>query len=101
MTVARLPRGAAAFALASCWLIAGVWLRYYQLGLQILVEDEWHAVHKILQSGFAGIFDSFGRSDYSIPLALYDRLLMQHGGLTEWTMRMPMFVAGAALLAAA
>ncbi|HEY7943890.1 MAG TPA: hypothetical protein VIH15_05255 [Casimicrobiaceae bacterium] len=103
MTAPRVRRvaPAAAVALAWCWLLAGVWLRYYQLDLQILLEDEWHAVHKILQSGFADIFTSFGRSDYSIPLTLYDRLLMQHGGLTEWTMRMPMFVSGVALLAAA
>ncbi|MGH8712969.1 MAG: hypothetical protein ACREYB_03060 [Casimicrobiaceae bacterium] len=103
MTAPRPQSGAAvaAVALGCCWLLAGVWLRYYQLDLQILVEDEWHAIHKILQSGFAGIFTSFGRSDYSIPLALYDRLLMEHGGLTEWTMRMPMFIAGTALLAAA
>ena len=103
MILPRTQRVAAgvAVALASCWFVAGAWLRYYQLGLQILVEDEWHALHKILRSGFAGIYSSFGRSDHSIPLALYDRWLMLHGGLTEWTMRMPMFAAGIALLAVA
>jgi hypothetical protein len=103
MTRSRIRRAApaAAVALGFCWLVAGAWLRYYQLDLQILVEDEWHALHKILRSGFADIYRSFGRSDHSIPLALYDRWLMVHGGLTEWTMRMPMFVAGIALLAVA
>lgn len=103
MTVSGTRRvaGSVAVALASCWFLAGAWLRYYQLGLQILVEDEWHALHKILRSGFADIYLSFGRSDHSIPLALYDRWLMLHGGLTEWTMRMPMFAAGIALLAVA
>jgi len=91
----------AAVALGLCWLVAGAWLRYYQLDLQILVEDEWHAVHKILRSGFVEIYQSFGRSDHSIPLTIYDRWLMVHGGLTEWTMRMPMFVSGIALLAVA
>jgi hypothetical protein len=103
MTVPRI-RGAAAAAVATvgvCWFVAGAWLRYYQLDLQILVEDEWHALHKILRSGFADIYQSFGRSDHSIPLALYDRWLMLHGGLTEWTMRMPMFASGIALLAVA
>lgn len=97
----RRAAPAVAVALAACWLLVGVWLRYYQLDLQILVEDEWHALHKILHAGFADIYDSFGRSDHSIPLALYDRWLMLHGGLTEWTMRMPMLVAGIALLATA
>jgi hypothetical protein len=103
MRVSRIRRAApaAAVALGLCWLVAGAWLRYYQLDLQILVEDEWHALHKILRSGFADIYQSFGRSDHSIPLALYDRWLMLHGGLTEWTMRMPMFVSGIALLAVA
>lgn len=102
MTVTRFRRAAsAAAALGFCWFVAGAWLRYYQLGLQILVEDEWHALHKILHSGFADIYQSFGRSDHSIPLALYDRWLMLHGGLTEWTMRMPMFASGIALLAVA
>ena len=103
MSRSRAGRAAwvAALALGSCWLLAGAWLRYYQLDLQILVEDEWHAVHKILRSGFADIYQSFGRSDHSIPLALYDRWLMLHGGLTEWTMRMPMFISGIALLVAA
>ena len=84
MTGPRI-RGAAAAAVATvgvCWFVAGAWLRYYQLDLQILVEDEWHALHKILRSGFADIYQSFGRSDHSIPLALYDRWLMRQGGLT-------------------
>lgn len=103
MTVSRIRRAApaAAAAFGFCWFVAGAWLRYYQLDLQILVEDEWHALHKILRSGFADIYLSFGRSDHSIPLALYDRWLMLHGGLTEWTMRMPMFASGIALLAVA
>ena len=103
MTFSRIRRAApaAAAALGICWFVAGAWLRYYQLDLQILVEDEWHALHKILRSGFADIYQSFGRSDHSIPLALYDRWLMLHGGLTEWTMRMPMFASGIALLAVA
>src|SRR6185503_14440853 len=103
MTVSPIRHAApaAAAALGLCWFLAGAWLRYYQLDLQILVEDEWHALHKILRSGFADIYQSFGRSDHSIPLALYDRWLMLHGGLTEWTMRMPMFASGIVLLAVA
>ena len=103
MTTARSSRvlPVTAAVLACCWLVAGAWLRYYQLRSQILVEDEWHALHKILRSGYLGIFDSFGRSDHSIPLALYDRWMMLHGGLTEWVMRMPMLASGIALLAVA
>jgi hypothetical protein len=93
-----LNRDVGVFALGACWLVFGAWLRYYQLGSQVLIEDEWHAVHKILRSDALGIATAFGRADYSIPLALYDRFLMLHGGLTEWKMRMPMFLSGIGLL---
>ena len=91
-------RDALLWALGACWFVVGVWLRYYQLGSQVLIEDEWHALHKILRSDAWGIATAFGHADYSIPLALYDRFVMLHGGLTEWKMRMPMFISGIVLL---
>jgi hypothetical protein len=86
------------------WLVAlgaGAWLRYTQLPIQVLVDDEWHAVHKLLHSDAQGIVTSFGLADYSIPLTLYDRFLALHGGLTEWAMHVPMLVSGIALLVVA
>jgi hypothetical protein len=64
-------------------IIAGAWLRWYQLGIQVLLDDEWHAVHKVLNSDAAGIATTFGFADHSILLTLYYRLLALHGGLTE------------------
>jgi len=87
---------AAAFAIA-----AGAWLRWYQLGIQVLIDDEWHALHKVIHSDAYGIATSFGFADHSIPLTLYYRFLALHGGLTEWVMHLPMLVAGVALLAVA
>jgi hypothetical protein len=77
---------------------AGVFLRCWQLGSQILLDDEWHAIQKLLHSGYADIATHFGTNDYSIPLTLYYRFLYDHGGLTEWGMRWPMLVAGIALI---
>ena len=50
-------RSGAAGWRALFWLAvaAGVALRCYQLADQVLVDDEWHAVHKLLQSDAAGI----------------------------------------------
>jgi hypothetical protein len=79
-------------------IIAGAYLRATQLATQVLVDDEWHAIHKLLHSDVAGIVTSFGLADYSIPLTLYDRFLAVHGGLTEWEMHVPMLIAGIALL---
>ncbi len=76
----------------------GAWLRWYQLRIQVLVDDEWHAVHKVLNSDAWGIATTFGFADHSIPLTLYYRFLALHGGLTEWVMHLPMLIAGVALL---
>ncbi len=98
----RRSRGALLIvALGVAWIGVGAWLRLSQFGGQIVIEDEWHALHKIVESGARDIFTSFGGNDYSIPLALYDRLLMARGVLTEWSLKAPMLVCGLALLALA
>ena len=85
-------------ALLAVAIVAGAWLRWYQLGIQVLLDDEWHALHKLLASDAWGIATSFGYADHSIPLTLYYRFLLLHGGLTEWVMHLPMLVFGIALL---
>ncbi len=76
-------------------VFAGAALRAYQLPGQILVDDEWHALHKIIHSDYAEILTSFGNADYSIPIALYYKLATDTVGLSEWVIRTPFFVAGA------
>lgn len=77
----------------------GGYLRFQQIAIQWLTDDEWHAIHKIIESnGFMPILSSFGRSDYSIPLTLYDKLLADTIGLTELRMRLPMLIAGCAFI---
>jgi len=102
MTAAAEPRPLSSRiawpTLAAAAIIAGAWLRAYQLRIQVLVDDEWHALHKVLRSDAYGIATSFGFADHSIPLALYDRFLLLHGSLTEWVMHLPMLIAGVALL---
>jgi len=83
---ARSVSGALLVVLALAWIGVGAWLRLFEFGAQIVIEDEWHALHKIVAAGAYDIFTSFGNNDYSIPLALYDRWLMARGALTEWTL---------------
>jgi hypothetical protein len=97
----RPAAGALVIALAVAWLGVGAWLRLSQFGAQIVIEDEWHALHKIVESGARAIFTSFGSNDYSIPLALYDRWLMARDALTEWTLKAPMLAGGLLLVAGA
>jgi hypothetical protein len=91
-------RGAAWIALFLLAFVAGVFLRCYQLGSQILLDDEWHAIHKLLHADAGDIATHFGLADYSIPLTLYYRFLYLHGGLSEWGLRLPMLLAGIGLL---
>jgi hypothetical protein len=95
------PSGHAAFAwrlVLAIAIAAGAYLRITQLPSQVLVDDEWHAIHELLRSDPIGIATGFGVADYSIPLTLYDTFLADHGGVSEWQMRAPMLVAGVALL---
>ena len=92
------PRSWPWLALAPVAILAGVWLRVWQLRSQVLIDDEWHAVRELIGSGAAGIASHFGYADYSIPLTLYYRWLYDHAALSEWQMHLPLLVAGIAFL---
>ena len=78
------------------------WLRLDQLSGQWLMDDEWHAIHKLQRSSsYSEILSSFGVADYSIPLTAFYRFLTETIGLSELRMRFPMLVAGLALPAIA
>ena len=81
--------GIAVFALC-------LWLRLDQFCAQLVTDDEWHAVHQLIQHSPASFFFSFGAADYSIPLALFYWLEAQLFGLSELAMRWPMMLAGLA-----
>ncbi len=85
--------------LAIGFATVGMFLRVWQLRRQILIDDEWHALHKLLASGYADIASHFGLADYCIPLTLYFRTLFDGGMLSEWSMHLPPLLAGLALMA--
>ena len=62
--------------------------------MQVLLDDEWHAIHKLQSAGYRDIATSFGVADYSIPLTLFYKALADTVGLNEWLMRMPMLASG-------
>ena len=78
--------------------VAGLALRAWQLDIQILIDDEWHAIHKLLRATPLDILTHLGYADYSIPLTLYYQWLYRTVGLSEWGMHAPALVAGVALL---
>lgn len=82
-------------ALLALAVACGAALRLNQFSSQLLIDDEWHAVHKLLAVGSAKeIFLSFGYADHSVPLTLLYWLQSSWFGLSELGMRWPMMVCG-------
>ena len=85
----------------SAALVAGTVLRAYQLTAQVLVDDEWHLVHKLRDGpSLASLIGDFGSNDHSIGLGLCSWLLMRLGPVNELSLRMPSLIAGLVLLIA-
>jgi len=76
----------------------GVYLRLDQFTLQVLLDDEWHVVHQLMAKPPKELVQTFGRSDFSIPLALLYWVQLKLVGLSEFGMRWPMMLAGIAAL---
>ena len=96
-----MPAGMRARAANLVWLlavVAGAAIRLDQLRDQVLVDDEWHALHALLAHGPLDVLLSFGTTDHSIPLTLWDILLERTVGLTELGMRLPSLACGLAAL---
>ena len=80
-------------------ILLGVTLapRLHQWSGQLIVDDEWHAVHALLDHGYAAIATRIGVQDFSIPLTLLYRAIADSIGLDEVAMRAPALAAGIAL----
>ncbi len=85
-------------ALMGVLVALGTWLRLDQWLDQVLVDDEWHALHQIIDHTPTQLFVTFGFADYSIPMGMFDAWIAAHFGLSEIAMRMPIMVAGLATL---
>jgi len=81
------------WALGGAWL-AGAYLRLWQLSQQIVVGDEVHALKSAGSGTVRTILALDGLPDKSIPMALWDYLLIQTVGLSEWGFRFPVLLAG-------
>jgi hypothetical protein len=75
-------------------LLVGALVRTYHLGGQLIIGDEWHALHRALLLHYSDLLTSFGISDHSILLALYFRAVMDTLGLSETLLRAPFLLAG-------
>jgi Dolichyl-phosphate-mannose-protein mannosyltransferase len=89
----RWPPPSWTWGLAAAVLL-GTYLRLDQFFAQVLIDDEWHAVHQMLQRTPDAMFLDFGFADYSIPLGIIDWWEARWFGLSETSMRAPMLACG-------
>ena len=83
---------------AGAFVLLGILLRLDQWSAQLLADDEWHALLWVSQFSALKTFLSFGVSDHSIPMALYDILVSHFTPLNEAWMRGPILLAGILML---
>jgi hypothetical protein len=80
-------------------VVLGSALRAWQLSAQVVADDEWHGLKAALTRSTGWILTHFGRADHSIPLAVFEKILLGTIGVSEVTIRLPSLVAGVAFLA--
>ena len=81
------------------WVViiaAALGLRLFQIGRQILIDDELHALVKLSTSDYRGIATTLGLADHSIPLTLFYKWVAEQGRLSEAWMIGPAWIAGVA-----
>ncbi len=90
-----MPKRSSGLLLGLAILLFGAWLRLDQFMIQVVTDDEWHALNQLAAGRTpAGIALSFGFADYSIPLTLLYWIEAGVFGLSELAMRWPMMAAG-------
>lgn len=94
----HLPSSWLAWLPLAAAVAAGTWLRCQQWFDQVLIDDEWHLVHRLVLSTPREMFLDFGYADYGIPLGLLYAALGNLTSFSESLLRLPMLVAGVATL---
>ncbi len=73
----------------------GTFLRLQGLPSQLLLDDEWHNLVRVIGSNLEDLLTQFNPHDNSNPtLALYDLALYRFHGWSEFTIRLPVVAAG-------
>jgi hypothetical protein len=78
------------------FVLLGIWFRVWDLGQQPVLGDEMHALKSAAGEGatLGTILAERGFPDVSIPLGLWNYLLLNTVGLADWGRRLPMLVSG-------
>ena len=87
-------------ALVALATVLAIGLRTWDLTGQVVLDDEWHAIHKLATSSYRNIFRTFGVADHSIPLTLFYKAMADTIGLAEGRLRALQAICGVALVPA-
>ena len=75
--------------------VLGAGLRLYLFASQIFLDDEWISVNQVIGKTYADVITQFNPVDNSSLLFnLYNLVLNRSIGWSEWTLRLPVMVAG-------
>jgi hypothetical protein len=78
-----------------CIFVIGAYLRLHLLSSQILMDDEWHSIRAVTGKKFLEVLTAFDPvNNSSLPLNLYNLALYHTVGWSEFTIRLPIIVAG-------
>lgn len=76
--------------------LTAILFRFNQYLDQTLLDDEWHAIHQIVNRPLTEWASTYAVADYSVPLTLLYWAEAQWGGVSELSLRWPMMLAGLA-----
>src|SRR6185312_6307825 len=62
-------------------------LRAWDVTGQVVLDDEWHAIHKLTDASYRNIVRTFRLADHSIPLTLLSKAMADTIGLAEGRLR--------------
>ncbi len=93
-----VKRDTVAFILVALACVVAAWLRLDGAADQIVMDDEYHTIEAALKHDYAYLNSHYHATDYCIPLALWDRLLINSIGLDEWGLRAPVLLCGIAIV---
>jgi hypothetical protein len=94
-----VAKGLVAEASLALAVLVGLYLRLDQIGEQILLEDEWHTLHAIVNHSYSHLLTHLGRLDYCIPFSLLFKFLADTTGLSEIGIRAPVLIVGSGSIA--
>jgi len=81
-------------------MVMGVFLRFYLISGQVLIDDEWHGFYYVIGRNFGYLLTHFSIPGATcIPLHLYYYVLLKTAAWNETLLRLPSLVAGVLSLA--